>query len=167
MSCSSSPLCFLVLVRPERRTRLVAGVIATLSPAAVQAISPRDWGMAVNWMTGIAFGWLSSEQMGKFGDLVAELAATRGRLAEQAVHVERHRIAAELHDLVGQSLTVVLLSVTGARRLVRENPDAATETLLEAEVVGRASLAEIRAALRALREEGTTGGGRRSHAGRR
>ena len=55
--------------------------------------------------------------------------------------------------------TAVLLSVTGARRLVRENPDAATETLLEAEVVGRASLAEIRATVRALRDERTTGAG--------
>ncbi len=151
-------LCFFVLVTPDRRTRLVAGVVAVLVPPAIQAISPRDWGWQY-WVTGIAFGWLSSEQMRRFGDLVAELAATRELLAEQAVHVERRRIAAELHDLVGHSLTVVLLSVTGARRLVRENPDAATEALLEAEVVGRASLAEIRATVRPLRDDRTKGAG--------
>jgi signal transduction histidine kinase len=151
-------LCYLVLETPDRRARLVAGVIAVMTPLAIQVVSPRDWGWPY-WVMGIGFGWLSGEQMRRTGALVAELAATRELLAEQAVNVERRRIAAELHDLVGHSLTVVLLSVTGARRLVRENPDAATEALLEAEAVGRASLAEIRASVRALRDERTTGGG--------
>jgi signal transduction histidine kinase len=144
-------LCFLVQVTPDPMTRRVAGLVAALSPAAIQAVAPQDWGWPI-WMLGIAFGWWSSEQMRRFSALVAELAATRELLAEQAVHVERRRIAAELHDLVGHSLTVVLLSVTGARRLVRDDPEAATEALREAEAIGRASLAEIRASARALRE---------------
>lgn len=144
-------LCFFVVVTPDRRTRAVAGVAAVLAPPVIQLVSPQDWGWPI-WMMGIAFGWLSSEQMRRFDALVAELAATRELLAEQAVHVERRRIAAELHDLVGHSLTVVLLSLTGARRLVRDDPEAATQALLEAEAIGRASLAEIRGSARALRE---------------
>ncbi|HEX3623771.1 MAG TPA: histidine kinase [Acidimicrobiales bacterium] len=151
-------LCFLVVVTPERATRRVAGVIAVLAPPTVQLLAPQDWGWPI-WMMGIAFGWLSSEQMRRFDILVGELAATRELLAEQAVHVERRRIAAELHDLVGHSLTVVLLSLTGARRLVRDDPDAATQALLEAEAIGRASLAEIRGSARALREGQATGSG--------
>jgi signal transduction histidine kinase len=151
-------LSFLVLVTPDRRTRLVAGVAAVLAPPFVQAISPQDWGWPF-WMMGIGFGWLSSEQMRRSNVLVAELAATRQLLADQAVHVERRRIAAELHDLVGHSLTVVLLSITGARRLVRDDPEAATEALLEAEAIGRASLAEIRGSARALRDNQAIGPG--------
>jgi len=149
-------LSFLVLVTPDRRARVIAGVVAVLAPPIVQAISPQDWGWPF-WMMGIGFGWVSSEQMRRFHAVATELAATRERLAEQAVHVERRRIAAELHDLVGHSLTVVLLSVTGARRLVRDDPDAATEALLEAEAIGRASLAEIRGSARALRDDRATG----------
>jgi len=108
-------------------------------------------------MMGIGFGWVSSEQMRRVHDVATELAATRERLAEQAVHVERRRIAAELHDLVGHSLTVVLLSVTGARRQVGDDPDAAIQALREAEAIGRASLAEIRRSARALRDGQTTG----------
>ncbi|MGI8778183.1 MAG: sensor histidine kinase [Acidimicrobiales bacterium] len=145
-------LCYLVLVTPDRLTRIAAGTAAVLAPPVVQLLSPTDWGWPF-WMMGIAFGWLSGEQMRRYRDLVTELAATRGLLAEQAVHVERRRIAAELHDLVGHSLTVVLLSVTGARRLVRDDPDAAAAALLEAETVGRASLAEIRGNVRALRDD--------------
>ena len=144
-------LCFVVLVTPDRRIRLAAGVAAVLTPPLIQAVRPQDWGWPF-WMMGIAFGWLSGEQMRRFSDVVGELAATRELLAEKAVHLERRRIAAELHDLVGHSLTVVLLSVTGARRLVRQDPDAATEALLEAEAVGRASLTEIRGTVRALRD---------------
>jgi signal transduction histidine kinase len=149
---------FLVLVTPDRRARTCAGVVAVLAPPAVQAVRPQDWGWQF-WMMGIAFGWLSSEQMRKFRDMAAELAVTRGLLAEQAVHVERRRIAAEIHDLVGHSLTVVLLSITGARRLVHDDPGAATEALLEAEAIGRASLAEIRSSARALRDDGRAGAG--------
>lgn len=149
-------LSFLVLATPERRARLGAGVIAVLAPPAIHAISPQDWGWPF-WMMGIGFGWLSSEQMRRFHAVATELASTRELLARQAVHVERRRIAAELHDLVGHSLTVVLLSLTGARRLVRDDPDAATAALLEAEAIGRASLAEIRGSARALRDDHATG----------
>ncbi len=151
-------LCYLVLVTPDRRVRLVAGVIAVLVPPAVQLIRPQDWGWPF-WMMGIGFGWLSSEQMRRSAAMATELAATRELLAEQAVDAERRRIAAELHDLVGHSLTVVLLSLTGARRLVRDDPDAATEALAEAEAIGRSSLAEIRAGARALRGDGSAGPG--------
>lgn len=151
-------LGFLVLVTPDRSTRIVAGVVALLAPPAIQVIRPQDWGWPF-WTMGIGFGWLSSEQMRRFHALALELAATRQRVAEQAVHVERRRIAAELHDLVGHTLTVVLLGVTGARRLVRDDPEAATEALLEVEAVGRASLAEIRGSARALRDDQAAGPG--------
>ncbi len=149
---------FLVLETPDQRTRLVAGSVALLSPAVIQAIHPQDWGWPY-WMVGLGFGWLSSEQMRRFRDLATELAATRELLAERAVDAERRRIAAELHDVVGHSLTVVLLSVTGARRLVRSDPDGATRALLEAEAVGRASLAEIRGSVRGLRDAEAGGPG--------
>lgn len=145
-------LCFLVLVTDDRSTRVVAGVVALLAPPAIQVVSPQDWGWPF-WVMGIGFGWLSGEQMRRSHALVSEVVATRGLLAEQAVHLERRRIAAELHDLVGHSLTVVLLSLTGARRLVGDDPEAATEALLEAEAIGRASLAEIRGSVRALRDD--------------
>lgn len=151
-------LGFFVLVTPDRGTRLVVGVSAVLTPALIQAMQPTHWGWQF-WMIGIAFGWLSGEQMRRFNAMVNELAATRERLAAQAVDVERRRIAAELHDLVGHSLTVVLLSITGARRLVRDDPDAASAALVEAEAVGRASLAEIRTSVRALREIDAAGAG--------
>src|SRR5262249_25631955 len=90
-------------------------------------------------------------QIWRFRLLVSELEAARQQLAEQAVFAERRRIASELHDLVGHSLTVVLLFLTGARHRVQEDPQSAEEALAEAEEIGRRSLAEIRANVAALR----------------
>ncbi len=146
---------FLVLVEPDRRVRFAAGLLAVATPAAVQAVAPSDWGWPY-WTGGLLVSWLSSEQMRRFRALVAELEATRERLAVQAVHLERRRIAAELHDLVGHSLGVLLLHVTGARRRIRDDPAGATEALLRAEAIGRAGLAEIRRSVAALRDEAGT-----------
>lgn len=147
---------YLVLVEDDRWVRVAAASVATLSPAAVQLRVHSDWGWQF-WMCGILFGWLSAEQIRRFRALVAELAATRERLAEQAVLLERRRIAAELHDLVGHSLGVLLLHVTGARRRVRDDPAAAEEALRQAETIGRSGLAEIRRGVAALRDEAGTG----------
>lgn len=145
-------VCFLVLVEPDRRVRLAAGVVAVATPGLVELAVRPDWGWPF-WAGGILFGWLSAEQMRRFRALVAELTATRERLAEQAVHLERRRIAGDLHDLVGHSLGVLLLHLTGARRRLRDDPAGAEEALRQAEAIGRAGLAEVRRGVAALRDE--------------
>jgi signal transduction histidine kinase len=92
-----------------------------------------------------------SSQVRRYRLLVHELEDTRERLAEQAVGAERRRLATEIHDLVGHSLTIVMLYLTGARRRVRDDPVEAEASLLEAEEIGRRCLAEIRQNIAVLR----------------
>jgi signal transduction histidine kinase len=146
----------LMLTEPDRRVRWTLGAFGVLAPAAIEAVTHQRRGWPF-WMMGIVFGWLSGEQMRRFRSLVAELEATRERIAVQAVHLERRRLAAELHDLVGHSLTVVMLHVTGARRRLGEDPASAAQALQEAEEIGRASLAEIRRNVAALRDQDGAG----------
>lgn len=135
---------------PVRRT-LTAGLSATL-PLGVHLLS----GMRLDgwpfWTGGILLTWFSVEQNLRFQALVTELERTRDRLAMQAVQLERRRIAADLHDIVGHSLGVILLHVTGARRRVGDNPAAALAALTRAEDIGRTSLAEMRRNAAALRD---------------
>jgi signal transduction histidine kinase len=144
--------CALVETRPQVRHGI--GVAGIASPVLIELLSPHDWGWPF-WTLGIAFSYLSSLQLRQFRLLVVELEATRNQLAEQAVNDERRRIAAELHDLVGHSLTVVLLHLSAARRRLRKRGvpiDPETDAdLAAAEAIGRDSLAEIRQNIVALR----------------
>ena len=144
---------FVALTEADWRLGLAVEIAIVGAPALVAAFGdhPFRWPF---WMIGITFGWLSGLQMRRFRILVVELEATRERLAAQAVHLERRRIAADLHDLVGHSLTVVLLYLTGARRQLEDDPAGAADALREAEEIGRASLAEIRRNVAALRDAG-------------
>jgi signal transduction histidine kinase len=144
---------YVAITEIDDRTRLTVGVTAVALPVVLAYRSSYTWGWPY-WMMGFAFAWLSGVQTRRFRQLVVELEATRERLADQAVHTERRRIASELHDLVGHSLTVVLLFLTGARRRVHEDPSSAEDALREAEEIGRRGLAEVRRSVASLREKG-------------
>jgi signal transduction histidine kinase len=81
--------------------------------------------------------------------------AAQAGLAERAAADERQRIAREIHDVVAHSLAVTMLHLTGARLALRRDPKEAEEALLEAERLGRESLAEIRRTVGLLAPEGT------------
>ncbi|MBA2551722.1 MAG: hypothetical protein H0V13_11850 [Nocardioidaceae bacterium] len=146
-------LMFVIGQAPSPAWRSAAGVVASLVPVSVHLLPDMQFDGWPYWTGGALLTWFSVEQNLRFQRLVTELAATRDRLARQAVLLERRRIAAEMHDLVGHSLGVILLHVTGARRRVDDDPAAAREALARAEQIGRASLAEMRRTAAALRNE--------------
>ncbi|GAA4556574.1 sensor histidine kinase [Planotetraspora kaengkrachanensis] len=85
-------------------------------------------------------------------DLVRELQETRRELARLAVVEERNRIARDLHDLVGHSLSVVAVKTELARRLVTAAPERAATELDDIESVVRRALAEVRQAVTNYRQ---------------
>ncbi len=115
-----------------------------------EAISEFGW---PNWLFGFIFAWGAGELLWRLREAVGELEQTRALVADQATLNERRRIARDVHDLVGHSLTVVMLHVTGARHLVHRDPDEAEKALIQAEEAGRQSLAEIRRTVGLLRDE--------------
>jgi signal transduction histidine kinase len=81
--------------------------------------------------------------------------AAQADLAERAAAEERQRIAREIHDVIAHSLAVTMLHLTGARLALQRDPAEAEAALLEAERLGRESLAEIRRTVGLLAPEGT------------
>jgi signal transduction histidine kinase len=65
---------------------------------------------------------------------------------EQAILAERQRLAREVHDVVGHSLSINLLHVTAARHALQRHGDVedAVESLVEAERVGRTAMGDLR-----------------------
>jgi two-component system sensor histidine kinase DesK len=76
-----------------------------------------------------------------------ELAATRAQLADLAVVNERLRIARDLHDLLGHSLTVIRAKSELATRIGPADPDRAIHEMVEVEEIARQSLVDVRAAV--------------------
>jgi two-component system, NarL family, sensor histidine kinase DesK len=67
---------------------------------------------------------------------------------------ERERIARDLHDLLGHTLTVITVKLDLARRLLSHDSDRARNEIVEAEQTARNALAEVREAVSGFRAEG-------------
>lgn len=71
--------------------------------------------------------------------------------AELALVAERDRVARDVHDVLGHSLTVVTVKAELARRLVDADPERAKAELDQIQSLTREALAEIRATIAGLR----------------
>ncbi len=67
---------------------------------------------------------------------------------------ERERIARDLHDLLGHTLSLITLKAELARKLVDRDPQRAKEEMLDVEHTSRAALADVREAISGYRAEG-------------
>jgi two-component system sensor histidine kinase DesK len=81
-----------------------------------------------------------------------ELRAARQDLARLAVTDERLRIARDLHDLLGHSLSVIALKSELAAKLVTQDPLRAEAELADVQDVSRQALAEVREAVQGYRQ---------------
>jgi signal transduction histidine kinase len=125
-------------------------VVVPFLPAAFGA---HPWSYGAGYFAfGNAFGVLVGVLLRRATSLAAELRAADARLAQAAGREERQRIARDVHDLVAHSLTVVVLHIGGARRVLRADPRAAEAALADAERVCRESLDGIRGVVGLLRE---------------
>jgi two-component system, NarL family, sensor histidine kinase DesK len=84
-------------------------------------------------------------------DTVDELRRTRRELARRAVEEERERFSRDLHDLLGHTLSVIVVKAQAARRLAESNPTVAAEHAADIERVGREALIQVREAVDAMR----------------
>jgi two-component system sensor histidine kinase DesK len=82
----------------------------------------------------------------------SELRAARHELARLAVTEERLRIARDLHDLLGHSLSVITLKSELAAKLLEHDPRRAAVELADVQAVGRQALAEVREAVQGYRQ---------------
>jgi two-component system, NarL family, sensor histidine kinase DesK len=80
------------------------------------------------------------------------LAQAQAELASLAAENERFRIARDLHDLLGHSLTTIKVKAGLARRLGESDPALALPEIAAVEALARQSLADVRAAVSSYRD---------------
>ena len=143
--------CWCVLA--GRRFEAVAYWAGTMLLFAAEWLWVRSdpgWGA---WLAGVTLATAFSVLIRHDRDLLRRLRLAQAGLAEQARAQERNRIARELHDVIGHTLTISLLHVQSARLAVEHDPADAGRALAEAERLGRECLAEVRTAVGMLRED--------------
>ena len=74
------------------------------------------------------------------------------RTHELEINEERNRMARDMHDILGHSLTVIALKTELATRLVDAAPDQAKAELTEVQSLARSALADVRATVNSYRE---------------
>ena len=80
-----------------------------------------------------------------------EAEETRSRAAREAAEAERQRIARDLHDLLGQTLSTVTLKAEIAERLMSQDGERAITELQAIQSISRQALADMREAVIGLR----------------
>ncbi|MFI5679513.1 sensor histidine kinase [Streptomyces cellulosae] len=104
----------------------------------------------------IAYGtWISTMVTAvilSLSEAVRELRVAREELARRAVERERLRFSRDLHDLLGHTMSVIVVKAEAARRLAGRDLTAALDQITDIESVGRQALTEIREAVTGYRE---------------
>ncbi|MFH8393131.1 sensor histidine kinase [Streptomyces sp. NPDC018036] len=126
------------------------GLGLTALAAAVSAVRA-GWD-AVNVAYGTFLSTMVTAAILSLSEAVRELRAAREELARRAVEKERMRFSRDLHDLLGHTLSVIVVKSEAARRLAPRDLDAALVQVTDIESVGRQALTEIREAVTGYRE---------------
>lgn len=108
-----------------------AGAAAWLA-AMYLVTGERDIGLAMLTIPGFLAGTalrLRRETAEELAVRAQELEEEREIFAQLAVRNERARIAAELHDIIGHSLSVMVVQAAAGQRLVTRDADAVREVL--------------------------------------
>jgi signal transduction histidine kinase len=147
------------------RSQAVAGLAAGVGVVAVAAHNDPTGGAAnfiffsivstIVWTIGFAIG-RQFQAADEAKQRAARAERAREERARAAVADERARIARELHDVVGHSVSVMTVQASAVRRLLRPHQERQREALLVVEQTGREALAEMRRMVGVLRrpEEG-------------
>jgi signal transduction histidine kinase len=127
-----------------------------LAPVSAQG---RTIGILVLGRGGVPYTEAEADFAATAAEYLFELVRSTDAVSveEQATAGERKRIAQELHDGLAQELTGVVLSLEGAQRAFDRNPQVLGQQLAKATRDARATLADVRQYMGALRQSSPGG----------
>ncbi len=79
------------------------------------------------------------------------------RIAAVSRMAERERIARDMHDVLGHTLSVVVLKLELAGKLLAADPERAASEIADVEQLARSALKDVRSAISGYRERGFQG----------
>jgi two-component system sensor histidine kinase DesK len=128
--------------------------------AVLLAVVAVSWTFGLNaffWAPGLVFGALNGGINLHFASVSranARLRVTQAEVERLAQTAERERIARDLHDVLGHTLSLITLKSELAAKLVPRDPARAEAEIRDVERISREALKEVRAAISGYRSEG-------------
>ena len=137
-------------LRPRTFAIATMAVLALILAAygVLLALPPLEWGPGL--LFG-ATGGMSTMHRRDLEEKNEALARANVEVRHLAAVAERERIARDLHDLLGHTLTIVAIKADLARRLVGRDDAAAAQEAEDIAEVARTALSEVRAAVAGMR----------------
>jgi two-component system sensor histidine kinase DesK len=128
-------------------------VVAAVACIVTPVVTP-GWQGGPGWTEAImvvftALIWYAFTEIAQTNQALLE---TRAEVARLASETERNRIARDLHDLVGHSLTAITVKSNLARQLAASESSPALQEITEVEQLSRQALADVRAAVSGYRD---------------
>ncbi len=170
---------FAIVGSPEGFGVAVPPMVAAYSVARWERRRPASWGLVLLLLLGLAWAafdpvpvtgagrilqvvwwspWVIAWLVGalvRSRVLNAEQRRQRRQdLALQAVTEERNRIARELHDVIGHSVSLMTVQASAVRRRLSADQASEREALEIVETTGRQALSEMRRMVGVLRQSG-------------
>lgn len=147
---------FLGTLEPPRRAVTYLGVLGLLISAQIAWLD-LPWVLAVP-AVGVTFliGGTNIHLV-ENARKNADLRRAHDEIERLAKVAERERIGRDLHDLLGHTLSVIVLKSELAAKLADRDPGRASREIREVEEISRQALREVRHAVRGFRADG--GGG--------
>ncbi|OLT05891.1 two-component sensor histidine kinase [Pseudonocardia sp. CNS-004] len=152
--------CVLVLPRPATAA-IVLLVPFVHAPMGSWQEALRE-GMGL--FAAVVFAAVITELLRREQQLRHDLAEAHAQLRDHAAQAERlataqerNRVARDIHDGLGHSLTVVQMQVKAARAVLPADPAKADDVLAKAQQQSEEALGAVRRSVRALREPRSTG----------
>lgn len=139
----------------------VAGLILVGSIGALESLALRAMGRPNINLWAIFWASLFPIIIGAGNTFFAERNRMHRKLSkanEEIEHLaklaERERIARDLHDVLGHTLSVITLKSELAGKLIERDPERAGKEIREVEEISRKALSEVRDAIRGYRAKG-------------
>ncbi|MGY0018459.1 sensor histidine kinase [Streptomyces sp. cg35] len=135
-------------VLPLRRARpaILATTAALLAVGLLIGTSPEYWLIIPTLLGG--FSMIGVRELVR---TTKELREARAQVAQLAANEERLRLARDLHDLLGHSLSLITLKSELAGRMLPDHPGKAADQVADIEKVSRQALVDVREAVTGYR----------------
>ena len=143
------------IAQPELAVRLLV-VVISLAAVECWLIQADFWTWTLALLYSAVIG-VANIHYGTRKRANRKLALAQAEVERLAKVAERERIARDMHDVLGHTLSVIVLKSELASRLIDRDPARARQEMVEVEETARAALGEVRAAIRGYRAESIEG----------